>query len=223
MPTVPELVGAAVNIAITERLLDAQRDASRRLLPFAMRALDKAKEQFDAQMLLRDFDQGVYNDVLNLPEYTPNNDNVFRASRTGSFQAVNEIKANAFGISKYNCGNREDAILSALSGGIVVSSSLAADAGNFEDTLEAAYLQLKWSSISNSARFSPATSRAFGDTASSLTRQAELFGSAAESGVASVVNLATRAVLGNPDTASNNNTTGNVTVDVRPQASDTIA
>ena len=224
MPTVPELVGAAINVAITDRLLDAQREASSRLVPFARRALQKAKDQFDAQMMLRDYDQEVYDYIGDLPEYEISTENINRASRSASFASVNQVKSTAFGISKYNCGDREEAINSALSAGIVISGQRSASAGNFEDALESAYLQLRWVSLANSSRLtSGGIGRSFGDISSSLVGQAESLGSQAEAGIASITNLATSSILKSRDASNPPSEIGNSTVDFRPSPSDSIA
>jgi len=194
--SVPELVGAAINLAVTDRLLDAQKEARQRLVPFAERALAKSQEQFNAQMGLRNFDGSVYAYIRGLPTYRRSTQNIYRGQRTGSMQSVGQVKINAFGISRYNCGDREAAINGSLTSGIVTGMEGAANAGNLEDTLEAAYLQLRWISLANSARFSASgVGRAFSDTAGSLIRQAESLGSAAEASLASTVELASSAFL----------------------------
>jgi len=206
MPITPSMVGAAINLVFTEKLLDVQKEATDRLIPFAERATMKAKEQFGASFTqMREFDEPVYGYVRGLPNYNPSTNAVYRGDRTGRIASANLVKSGAFGISRYNCGDREAAINAGLASGIIRSGELSAQAGIFEDTLVAAYAELKWVSLANSSRplSNAGTARAFGGVANSLIRQSELLTSAAEKSVASLVYLSTSAFLQARDRASN--------------------
>lgn len=187
----PELASAAVGVLVSRRLLRSNRDARRRLVPFANRNLARAEQQFASQFALRGFDQQVYEYIRNLPKYKPCIDAVHRGYRTGAMASSNQVKQSAFSFSRYNCGAREEAINSALSAGLIAGGEIGSGAGNFEDTLEIAYEQMRWTSIANSSRFAPANaSRAFSDTGQSLIRQADTFNTQAV-GAATALGTAT--------------------------------
>ena len=184
----PELASAAVQVAIASKLLRANRKARNRLIPFANRNLGRAEQQFERQFDLRDFDEEVYDRIREIPRYQQCMEEVERGYRTGQMVGANLVKSGVFAFSRYNCGGREEHINQSLAAGMVLSGEVASNAGNFEDTLEVAYEQLRWTALSTSSRFAaPSTGRAFSDTATSLIRQAELFGTAAENSVASAV------------------------------------
>ena len=206
----PELASAAVQVAIASKLLRANRKARNRLIPFANRNLGRAEQQFEAQFELRGFDEEVYDYVRFLPRYEQCMQEVERGYRTGQMAGAALVKSGVFAYSRYNCGGREEHINQSLAAGMIEGAQIGASAGNFEDTLEIAYEQLRWTALSTSSRFAaPSTGRAFSDTATSLIRQAELFGSAAENSVAGAVRSGTAAFLSFTDKSKEKTTDPN--------------
>lgn len=193
----PEMAMAAVSLVVTAALIRAQKRAREKLYPFAERALAKAKEQFDQDMMFRGYDQTVYDYVKALPLYSECQNNIHRGHRNGHFQQTAAIKQTAFGSSRYNCGDREEAILNSLSIGIIAGGEAAVDAFNFEDTLIQSYLQQKYVALSNSAGFRGSASgvSAFGNIANSYIGQSDALTRARDASVATFTYAASKMFL----------------------------
>lgn len=183
----PEIAGAVVQYLIANLLLDAQKDARERLGALAFENLELAEELFEDTMILRAYDQQVYDHMKGLPGYSACIANVERGRITGHFQQAELIKRGAFGHSRYNCGNREEAIGLALSASLLTAGEQMANAHNFEEMLEDLYDTLRWTSITTSAAFSEFNpAGVFGSVADQLAKQDAALGAAAGGALAAL-------------------------------------
>lgn len=194
----PEMVGAIISLYITDRLLDAQKEAREALVPFADRALLRAEEQFAQDMMLRGYDETVYAEVNALPEYEECSDNIYRGQRTGHFSVMPLLKQNAFNHSIFNCGSASQAVLDSLSVGIVHAMQSAVDAANIEKTFVTSYLETKYVALANSASFkgSARATNAFGQIGNSLQGQYDMFTRSADISIAQFAHFATKVAIG---------------------------
>lgn len=188
---VPVIAVAFVQYYIAKRLLEAQIDARKRLSAIAFTSLEKAENLFAAFMELREYDQQVYDYLKALPQYEICDDNIQRGRITGHLQHAQLLKRGVFGHSRYNCGNREEAISLALSQGLIAAGENMVNAHIYEELLQDGYDQLRWTSLSTSAAFNEFNpTSVFSSVAEQLARQDATLLSAAGSSLFAFGNTA---------------------------------
>lgn len=183
---IPQIATGVVQYLIMNRMLDAAREAREDLELLAEEMLVMSEELFAEQMMLREYDQQVYDYLKGMPSYSVCMTNVERGELSGKFLAGQLVKQNAFGHSRYNVGNRKAAIQDAINASIISSGEQSVEAYNFEEIVKDAYDQLKWASIASAAAFEFRVDSVFGSVAQSYQRQAQLFNASANGSVAAL-------------------------------------
>ena len=193
---VSDWVGLFINAFIAYAMLTAQEEAEAELEKIAAIAMSSAEELAAAYMQLRAYDQRVYDFMWSQPTYTPCNrdTHAIQAKR----QATEFIKKSIGVLSRFDCGNKRRALVSAARQFMIGTMAEQETQDHFEKELEDAYLENRYDAIVSVATGSPPNSLAgsFGASAAIWAQQYQNASIQASGAIAGVGYFASSAFSG---------------------------
>ena len=158
--------------------------------------MSSAEELAAAYMQLRAYDQRVYDFMWSQPTYTPCNrdTHAIQAKR----QATEFIKKSIGVLSRFDCGNKRRALVSAARQFMIGTMAEQETQDHFEKELEDAYLENRYDAIVSVATGSPPNSLAgsFGASAAIWAQQYQNASIQASGAIAGVGYFASSAFSG---------------------------